>query len=324
MSRSAGPPMPRLLGPIVIAVVTASFRFSSIESPEPATDAALNWSVLHDKPSTPRGPNGLGVQLRGIAAQGATLMAAAPNQSLRSDDGGATWRDIGSLRSAFDVLIRDSLVLLGTTGGTMHRSTDGGRTFSLVKLNVSSGIPATAFSGDTLFAIGNRVMVRSTDLAATWASVPLPEVTLTEIATRNRVVLIVGGAGFIRRSTDRGATWTDRWIDTYSQLTGVAFVDDSTAVIVGSGGAVFRSPDGGSTWSAVASPAAATLRSVAFIGTHGLAVGNWGEAIHTADGGLTWTRERTGTNAFLQRVTATDDGFVVVGYFETILRARIP
>ena len=324
MRQSAGPPIPWLLGPVVIAVVTASFRFSSIEPPEPASDAALHWSVLHDKPSKPRGPNGLGVQLRGVAAQGSTLMAVAPNQSLRSDDGGATWRDLDSLRQAFEVRLRDSLVLVPRTNGTMHRSADGGRTFSIVKLNVDGAIPAIAFSGDTLFAIGNRVMARSTDLGATWEKIRVRGVTLTDIATRDRVVVTVGAAGFVRRSTDRGATWTGQWIDTYAQLTGVTFVDDSTLVIVGSGGAVFRSADAGRTWTSVASPAEATLRSVAFIGSHGLAVGNWGEAIHSSDAGLTWTRERTGTDAFLQRVTATDDGFVVVGFFETVLKARVP
>ena len=316
--------MPWLLGPIVIAVVTASFRFSAVKPPAPATDAALQWTVLHDKPTAPRGPNGLGVQLRGIAAQGSTLMAVAPNQSLRSDDGGATWRDIGSLRTAFDVRLRDSLVLVPTTAGTMHRSTDGGKKFALVKMNVNGAIAAIAFSSDTLLAITNRVTLRSTDLGASWEKVPMPAVSQAAMATRNRVVLVVGGAGFVRRSTDRGATWTHQWIDTYAQLNGVTFVDDSTAVIVGSGGAVFRSTDTGKTWMPTASPAAATLLSVAFAGSHGLAVGHWGEAIHSVDAGLTWTRERTGTDAFLQRVTTTDDGFVAVGYFETILRARIP
>lgn len=324
MSRSAGPPFPWLLGLIAIAVVTASFRFSSIEPPEPATDAALKWSVLHDGPTKARGPNNLGVQLRGVAAQGNTLMAVAPNQSLRSDDRGGTWQDLDSLPRAFDVRIRDSLVLVPTLGGTLHRSTDGGRSYSVVKLGVNSGIPATAFSADTLFAIGNRVMMRSTDLGMTWTSVPVPEVTLVEIATRNRLVLVVGGAGFVRRSDDGGATWSDRWLDTYSQLTGVAFVDDTTAVIVGSDGAIFRSVDAGRSWRAVASPTKATLRSVAFTGGHGVAVGLWGEAIYSADAGNTWKRERTGTDATLYRITATDDGFVAVGLFETILRARLP
>lgn len=324
MQRSAGPPLPWLLGLIVVVVVTASFRFSSIEPPAPAPDAVLRWSVLHDRPSKPRGPNNLGVQLRGIAVQGNRLMAVAPNQSLLSDDGGTTWRDLDSLRQAFDVRIRDSLVLVPTLGGTMFRSADGGRTFTKVKLGVSSGIPSTAFSGDTLFAIGNRVMVRSTDLGLTWSTVPVPAVTLVEIATRNRVVLIVGGAGFVRRSDDRGATWNDRWIDTYSQLTGITFVDDSTVVIVGSDGAVFRSVDAGRQWTPVESPTTNTLRSVAFSGPHGLAVGLWGEAIYSPDAGRTWRRERTGTDAALYRVTATSDGFVAVGLFETILRARLP
>src|SRR5690348_11597764 len=106
MTRSAGPPLPWLLGPLVIAVITASFRFSAVEPPAPAADAALKWSVLHDKPTAPRGPNKLGVQLNGLAAQGRTLMSTAGNQSLRSDDGGVTWRDLDSLRGAFNVRLQ--------------------------------------------------------------------------------------------------------------------------------------------------------------------------------------------------------------------------
>lgn len=324
MSRSAGPPFPWLLGPLAVTLVAASFRFSSIEAPVPAAEATLRWTVLHDGPTQPRGPNNLGVQLRGVATQGRTVMAVAPAQSLRSDDGGATWKDLDSLRDAFDVRIRDSIILASTLRGTVHRSTDGGRNFSLVKLGENVGIPAMAFSADTLIAIGHRVMLRSIDLGATWTKVPVPAITLVEIAARGRVILVVGGAGFVRRSEDRGATWTDQWLQTYSQLTGVTFVDDSTAVIVGSGGAIFRSADAGKTWKTVDSPTTATLRSVAFLGTHGLAVGLWGEALHSADAGQSWKRERTGTDATLYRVTASDDGFVVVGLFETILRARIP
>lgn len=57
-----------------------------------------------------------------------------------------------------------------------------------------------------------------------------------------------------RRSHDRGATWTDQWLPTYSRITGVTFADDTTAVIVGARGVIFRSVDSGESWLAVDSP----------------------------------------------------------------------
>lgn len=326
MKRSAGPSFPWLLGPLVITIVTASFRFSSIEPAESATDASLQWSVLKQGTSTPRGPSNLGVQLRGVASRGRTLIAVAPMQSVRSDDGGATWRDLDGLRDALDALIvDDSLVLVSMIRGGLYRSIDGGRSFTNLKFGTGSGIPGMAAAGDTLFAIGNQVMLRSVDRGVTWTKVPVPRVTLVEVAARQRLVLAVGSGGFVRRSDDRGATWTDRWLPTYSQLTGVAFADDTTAVVVGANGVVLRSLDAGRSWKPVQSPTTETLRGVAFLdGRHGLAVGFWGESIATSDGGASWRRERTGTDAHLWGVAATADGFVAAGLFETILRARVP
>jgi photosystem II stability/assembly factor-like uncharacterized protein len=319
------PPFPWILGPVAIGLVTLAFRSSTVRAPDPAPQGRLEWTALKAGTSQKRGPNGVGVYLQDVLVRPDFMLAVAPRRQFASTDQGLTWQERTDLDGA-QRLATDRNVVLAITSenGFLHRSSDGGRTWTRVDddaLRLQRGV---ALTGNVAFVVGINTLLRSVDTGKTWTKIPVPRLTLQSVSVRGPVVLVVGSGGYVRRSTDLGVTWTERWLPSYDMPLDVAFADDSTVVLVGTRGAIFRSRDAGATWTEVSSPTRQMLRSVAFADARtGLAVGWWGEAVHTTDGGETWTRERTGTNAHLFRVTAhPSGGFVATGIRETILRAR--
>lgn len=304
-----------------LALGTLAFTRGSTGPPPAAESAALTWRSLHSHTGESRGPGGLGVVLTGVDRDGPRIIATAPMQSFRSDDGGASWTEIPRLRGVRDVAFgADGLVLLGRHGGIIQRSTDGGGTWTEIKTVADGPLVALAIDGDRAFAGGGKVLLRSTDAGATWTRTAAPRVNYNGVAIRGSTVVAVGGAGLVARSTDAGETWSSQWLPKEALLTGIAFADDRTAVVSAGDGTLLRSIDAGESWSEVVSPALSRLSKIAFSdGGHGLAVGFWGEAIRTIDGGASWARERSGTRLHLVDVEADPTGgFLVSGYRETL------
>ncbi len=251
-----------------------------------------------------------------------TVIATALNQSFRSTDRGATWKEIPQLR-AIEVAFADSgLVLVGRLGGELSRSLDDGESWTEVKTDAEGGVSSIVFAGDTVFASANGGLLRSLDRGQTWRRSPASDVGFPGLDAAGGSVIAVGGAGLVVRSGDGGETWQERWLPGHQALRAVAFADRLTAVIVGSDGTILRSSDAGVSWNTVQSPTRAHLNGVAFANAmDGLAVGFWGEAIRTSDGGMSWVRERTGTRLHLMGVTAKPDRFLVSGTRELVLSA---
>ena len=107
---------------------------------------------------------------------------------------------------------------------------------------------------------------------------------------------VVGAAGVVWRSTDRGAYWTQLYTKTPNDLHGVFFLDDNKGWVVGSNGAVFSTNDAGINWQPKASGTKSQLNSIQFLsdGLHGWIAGNDGLILSTTDGGETWIHQTQG------------------------------
>lgn len=304
----------------VVALITLAFARGSREPPPAAESAALNWRSLHRHGGEARGPNGLGVELRGLARQGSRIYAMGPVESLRSEDGGATWVEVPRAQRGWDAAFGpDGLILIGGLDGKFSRSTDGGKSWKEIKTPADGPTLAIALDGQNAFAVG-RSLLRSADAGESWRSVKAPKVYYFDIAARGQTVVAVGGAGRVMRSVDGGETWRERWLPSKAMLTSVAFADDRVIVIATSEGTLLRSTDAGASWATIPSRARALLRGIAFSDNgEGLAVGYWGEAIRTIDGGATWQRELSGTRLHLHDVAEDPTGgFLVSGVRETV------
>jgi photosystem II stability/assembly factor-like uncharacterized protein len=94
----------------------------------------------------------------------------------RTGDGGATW----TLATGFDnqhtsIVPLDANTLVSVNiGGIIRRSTDGGTSFMTVASGTTRDLESVARTGNTLWAAGYFVMLRSDDGGMTWRSQPVP------------------------------------------------------------------------------------------------------------------------------------------------------
>jgi hypothetical protein len=314
---------PWLLLAASAAVYFAAYRSAFPDTTSTAQIATYQWRPLHT-PTAKRGQFKNGVPLLGLAASGSTLLASGPAVTLRSTDGGATWTELPKLSGIRPAFGSKGLAFISSSQGKIHRSTDGGITWSTISTPAKARLMNIAvFSNDDALACGDSALLSSFDRGLTWTKIPVPAITMFGLSVRGRTAIAVGGAGFVTRSTDGGATWTQQWLRVGQLLIDVEFVDDTTVVTAGTNGLIMRSTDAGQNWRRVKSPTRHHLRDIAFLDVRrGMAVGFWGDALVTNDGGVTWTRERTGVQSHLFGLTTTPAGdYVASGIQETILRA---
>ncbi len=206
----------------------------------------------------------------------ARIYAATNAGAYFSGDRGATWKDlqIGGttgvpvLSLAIDPW-KPAVLVAGTRGRGMFRSTDGGTSWSpIVSANDATFSFADVYDididiqkPDVLYAAMSGLGVaRSTDGGISWTRLT-PEVSPTGSAithvllhrTTGNEVLYGTASGAIYRTTDRGDTWVqvrrglevDRIIslDSPHKLSGIVYAGTMTGV--------FRSADFGTTWTAV-------------------------------------------------------------------------
>jgi len=125
---------------------------------------------------------------------------------------------------------------------------------------------------------------------------PLASKSLVLDAARAGDALIaVGDRGFILRSTDSGAAWTQIASPVTTMLTGVRMSDAMNGWAVGHDAIILNTTDGGLTWTEKFKNAEleTPLFDVWFEDAqHGIAVGGYGLIYETRDGGATWDERR--------------------------------
>jgi photosystem II stability/assembly factor-like uncharacterized protein len=194
-------------------------------------------------------------------------------------------------------------------GGGVAKSTDGGATW--IRQFIGSAVNEVCFTDtNTGTAVGETVMLRTTDGGVNWTEIPgmtnymLTGVSFTDANTGTAVGNDQSPATIIIRTTDGGTTWTNQssGLPGYSTLNAVHFVDAQTGIVVGSTstdaesagptgysiGVILRTSNGGSTWKQDPFTTFNTLSSVFSLDAHTLmAVGFNGTILRTNNGGLT-------------------------------------
>ena len=107
-------------------------------------------------------------------------------------------------------------------------------------------------------------------------------------------------------TTDGGKNWTLIESETTENLTGICFLDKTTAIAVGSHGTIIRSINGGLRWDCTDSKVKNNIRGVSFKEKIGTAVGESGLILHSLDGGITWKNESLVDGPHLLAVSQLD------------------
>ena len=199
-----------------------------------------------------------------------------------------------------------SLVLAGTGGAGVFRSTDGGASWT----RSSSGLPSDTMvsaltfaptAADTVYA-GTYASgaYRSTDAGQTWVKVTssLDTGTFNYIAVDplDAATVFIGSAGIgVWRSTDGGVTWTLLTSAGGGNIAGDALAiapsDPQTVYVVGS--SMLRSSDGGTTWTEMAPVTQAASVSVDPADADTILVGGMEGVFRSTDRGASWAQVET-------------------------------
>ena len=210
----------------------------------------------------------------------------------------------------------------------------------------SSGNFSSVFftSPDTGYTVGEGGLYETTDAGATnWKSVdtinspvgkiPTPATATSIFFANADSGVVVTSEGKYWRTTNKGKTWTEIWLGSFSipnwlyiKLYSVFFTDAHNGFAVGgTNGSVYlgdtltpfletiiKTTDGGINWTSLKGPKANVLHSVYFTSaTTGWAVGDTGLIIKTTNGGTSWSVLNSGTKQQLLGIcfTSANNGF---------------
>jgi photosystem II stability/assembly factor-like uncharacterized protein len=190
-----------------------------------------------------------------------TVWAAGHGVLAKSTDGGVSWEDVepaglpGLDVHGFAADPQDPNRLYAAIAGEgLYRSTDGGRSFSLVSKVVGPGVMALAVLDDGTVLAGDvqrQALAASADGGTTWKGVIEAGVHgLAVNPTRPELVLAAGPG--VLRSTDGGSTWEQPLaLDEGAGPIAWAPSDPRVAYVVGFDRSLWRSDDFGATWTSV-------------------------------------------------------------------------
>ncbi|MET0325821.1 MAG: hypothetical protein ABW219_11400 [Ilumatobacteraceae bacterium] len=185
-----------------------------------------------------------------------TSWIGGPAGVFTTTDGGAAFAELGQLTDVRSLSVSGSSLLAVTGGRTLHRSDDGGVTWS----DVTAGVPTAVTTIREAYLVDAATALLATDdgiyrrTTGEWTLVSPSTVVGTPVrpADGSVIWLLSGGRGVVR-STDGGASWSE--LPTPS---GPAAIDPAAVSLVLSAdgelttvglGQLVRSTDGGATWS---------------------------------------------------------------------------
>lgn len=258
--------------------------------------------------------------------------------SARPSPADAGWRRQSSgtfshLRTVF--FLDQNLGWAAGVRGTLLRTNDGGGTWEIQKRPSDDTIRDLIFFDQkeglalcerNIFLMRSMSEVRSyllhtADGGTTWDRVDLEgndsDARFTRLVPGGEGRLwLVGEAGALYVTTDRGRTWKRQVSPTRYLLLGGAFLNANQGWLVGGGGSVLRTIDGGLSWRTIVMRNApgARFEAIAFANANrGWVVGNGGRIFATGDGGRNWNPQNSGTGADLSDVKFLDamEGWVV-------------
>jgi photosystem II stability/assembly factor-like uncharacterized protein len=269
------------------------------------TDAGLTWMSVSLPERDVFSSIAFSSESDGFVVGGHTL--------LRTMDGGISWtaqRPVTQGRLSMVAAPSPEIAVAGGEYGEMQRSTDGGKTWSMILTGLTGAdneLVALAFRPPQHgFAViytrrYGEVFITTDDGFETWTP---PKPIGVRLSFRSASYIgpktIVGLTTQFVRSDDDGATWIevplpDRASSTYD-FRAVAFADDQNGIIVGSYGLIYRTEDGGMHWISESPSLRAHLNDVHFTDVDvGTAVGANGTILRTVDGGDSWFQQDSGT-----------------------------
>ena len=196
---------------------------------------------------------------------GRTVWAAGHDVLAMSIDGGVSWQDVepSGLPSldvhGFAADPRDPKRLFAAIAGQgLYRSSDAGRSFSLVSRDVGAGVMALAVLDDGTLLAGDlqrQELAVSSNVGRTWRAVAQASIMGLAVNPSRPHLVLAAGPGVLR-STDGGNTWQQS-LSLEDGAGPIAWSpsDPRVAYVVGFDRSLWRSDDFGATWTSASGEA---------------------------------------------------------------------
>ncbi len=163
-----------------------------------------------------------------------------------------------------------------------------------VNADLVGGVQIPSDAGSVLLVWGGDATILRSENGQDWLRASTPgsaDITHLAANAKGDVLVAVGAAGAILRSTDAGRTWRaakNKTLDT--DLAAVASAGERTWIAAGTAGRVLRSTDDGRTWSSIDSQLNVALRALSFDAVSGRVFvgGDDGLVGFSADRGESW------------------------------------
>ncbi len=279
--------------------------------------------------------SGLPVSLttyNGLAGSGNTVFVSTNAGLYKMGASETTWsfsgpNVSGSPLATSAVALQGSTVYASQLGSTtIHKSTNGGGSWSPTGAGIPANVNALAITPNYLWAATTAGVYRSADGGSTWDAfnAGLNNAQISKVvASGGSAYAVTNNGSGVFRSTDNCVSWAS----SSPSLVGKAFLTIATAgnsiLFAGSGG-LYRSTDGGATVTAISLPR--TYLALAAVGSNFLAVttGPPLALYRSTDSGSSWATYGSGfptTGSGFAPVLAANGNSVVVAVGATVSRS---
>jgi photosystem II stability/assembly factor-like uncharacterized protein len=228
-------------------------------------------------------------------------------------DGGVTWIVKYSVNSGPIIPLNNITFINPTTGwavgqnGIYLKTTNGGDTWNYTSINTNFPLMKIKFrDSNNGTIVGDFGAIFTTSNGGnTWTPVNTftggnyPTFTSLSFVPNTTNVWAVGSKypnGFVAKSTDNGATWTETTLGISSipantYFNNITFTSANDGFIVGDNGTIFKTTNGGTNWQLQTSPISSSLKDIQFVNNQtGFICGTFpnGSLLKTTNGGSTW------------------------------------
>lgn len=176
---------------------------------------------------------------------------------VKSDDAGRSWRALAKEGSNFQALavgIADSRVIWGFADDTLHKSENGGTTWSPVPSNLTGlkGLGGDPVSGQGLYAATAEGVLYSRNGGRAWETLRAGDASAVAVDPNKGWVYAVSD-GRLHKSLDAGRTWNDLRLEARGTLAHLAIDTNDPRVVYAatSEGSIYKTTDDGKTWRTV-------------------------------------------------------------------------